>query len=92
MKDQMRILVSQQEGQYVGQMLEYDIVAQAPTLESLMHRINITLRVESEHCETLGKTLDDCVPSAPQNVVDLWDAASVTLSAGEDVPFDLKAA
>ncbi len=60
----LRIIVTQEDGVYVAQCLEYDICTQAPDMAMLQDRMNCLIEVEL----TSGQEIDQ----APERFHNMW--------------------
>lgn len=69
MSNSIRVVVFPSGDQWVAQCLEHDICSQAPDLEQLHERLEVTL--EAERRDGL-----DRIPAAPKRFFDLWDKRS----------------
>lgn len=86
----LRVVVFQEDGFWVAQCLEHDIGAQAPSLDELQKRFELTVRAEAMHTlEATGAPLRGIDP-APRYFHDLWDRCRDSLkTAGQaEVPAD----
>lgn len=75
----IRAIVFKEGDLYVGQCLEYDICAQAPDIEALLARLDLTVEAEFATCRQQGKTPRDLIAEAPAYYHDLWDKRSIGL-------------
>jgi hypothetical protein len=76
---EIRAIVFKEGDMYVGQCLEYDIAAQAPDLEALLDRLELTVEAEFATCAETGTTPHDCISPAPVYYHSLWEKRSVLL-------------
>lgn len=74
--EQLRVIVFQDEGFYVAQCLEHDIVAQADDIESVIDRLELTIEAEMAMRETQSL---ESIPPAPPYYQDLWNKRSMRL-------------
>ncbi len=73
MSDTIRVIMFEEAGQWVAQCLEYDIAAQAPNLDSLNDRLEVTLKAElAESIERHGSPFAGINP-APERYQRMWD-------------------
>jgi hypothetical protein len=70
---QLRVVVFQEEGAWVAQCLEYDIGAQAPDLNTLKRRFDLTLRVELEESMRRRGEPFGGIDAAPTYIQAMWD-------------------
>ena len=78
----IRVVVFQDEGKWVGQCLEYDIGAQADTIDDLNDRLQVVLKAElKESLERHGLPFGG-IDRAPERFQHMWDrrARSVDVS------------
>ena len=78
----IRVVVFWDEGKWVGQCLEYDIGAQADTIDDLNDRLQIVLKAElKESMERHGKPFEG-IDKAPERFEHMYDrrARSVDVS------------
>ncbi len=71
--DGIRVVIKREGDQYVAQCLEVDIGAQAPDVETLRTRLEMTLRAEFA---ARNGTFEDPFPGidpAPQYFQDIWE-------------------
>ena len=69
----LRVVVFQEDGFWVAQCLEHDIGAQAPSLDELQKRFELTVKAEiMRTLEATGAPLRGIDP-APRYFHDLWD-------------------
>lgn len=68
MKDDLRIVVYEEDGMYVAQCLEYDICTQASDKETLQERMNCLLEIEAEEMDRTGQQVD----RAPERFHKMW--------------------
>ena len=65
---------------YVAQCLEYDISTQAPTLEALLDRLDLTVEAECQmSLERGGNQPFDGICPAPNYFHSLWDKGSMAI-------------
>ena len=76
----IRAIVFKEADMYVAQCLEYDIAAQAPDLQSLFPRLELTVEAEFAMCEADGKPARECIVPAPTYYHDLWKAKSASIT------------
>ena len=73
--DEIRIVVYQEEGKWVAQCLEYDIRAQADTIEKLQTHIDIAISATlADSEERHGKIAH--IDPAPKHFHELWERRS----------------
>lgn len=72
MPNHLRFVVFRESDQWIGQCLEYDIGAQAETLDELRLRLEITVAEEAKDSTVNGIPFTD-VPAAPQAFFDMWE-------------------
>src|SRR5262249_54019993 len=78
----IRVVVFQDAGHWVGQCLEYDIAAQAETIDDLNVRLQVVLRAElNESLDRSGRPFDG-IEKAPERFQQMWEhrARSVEMS------------
>lgn len=78
----IRVVVFQDEGKWVGQCLEYDIGAQADSIDELSDRLQVVLKAElKESMDRHGKPFAG-IDSAPERFQHMWErrARSVDVS------------
>lgn len=75
MEDQMklRVLIRQEHGIFVAQCLEYDIGAQASSLEELKSRFEMTLQAELQETMQRHNVPFHGIPEAPSEFFRLWN-------------------
>ena len=86
----LRVVAFQEDGFWVAQCLEHDFGAQAPSLDELRKRFELTVKAEVTHTlEETGAPLHGIDP-APRYFHDLWDSCRDSLkTAGQaEVPVD----
>jgi hypothetical protein len=77
---EVRVVVFHEEGMYVAQCLEYDIATQAPDIEAVLDRLDLTIEAECQmSMEETGKTLNGIAP-APIYFHQLWEKGSVAIT------------
>lgn len=94
----LRIVVFQDDGLWVAQCLEHDIGAQAADVDTLMARLEVTIKAEArESMERGGKPFAGIAP-APDRFHKMWDRRSSLeistppwMRAGENVSLGLVA-
>lgn len=70
---QLRMIAFKEGDQWVGQVLEHDIGAQAPTLDELHHRLEIAIGLElEESLKRHGKPFAGIDP-APRHYHEMWE-------------------
>lgn len=75
----IRVIVFQDDGQWVAQCLEFDIGAQAADLDTLSDRFKVVLAAEfKESMERHGKPFEGIDP-APERFVAMWERRSRSL-------------
>lgn len=74
---ELRFVIFQEAGLWVGQCLEHDIGAQAEDTETLLDYLEVAIQAESP--------LDDIAP-APKFYQDKWERCSNTLTPSRFVP------
>lgn len=65
----MRVVITKEGDQFVGQVLEHDICSQGATIDQLMDRLGMTIQLESD---ARGGTLADIAP-APHEFHKIWE-------------------
>ena len=79
---EMRIVVYQENGKWVAQCLEYDIRAQADTIEKLQSYIDIAIsNTLGDSRERHGKI--DHIDPAPDHFHQLWERRSADMQPRE---------
>jgi hypothetical protein len=69
-RSQIRIVVFQDQGQWVAQCLEHDVCVQAPRIDQIPPRMEVALELEFE-----ARALDD-LPPAPDQFFKMWETRS----------------
>ena len=69
---QLRVVVFQEEGAWVAHCLEYDIGAQAPDLDALQRRFNLTMQIELEESVRRHGAPFAGIETAPQYIHAKW--------------------
>ena len=78
----IRVIVFQDSGLWVAQCLEYDIGAQAPDLDTLHDRLNVTLKAElMESLSRHGKAFAGIDP-APERFHRMWERRARSVGSG----------
>ena len=67
-KSDIRIIVYEEDGQFIGQCLEFDICTQAGTDELLRERMDCLLEVEIAEMTKCGQV----IAAAPEFFHDMW--------------------
>lgn len=70
----IRVVVFREEDQWVAYCLEYDIAAQAPDLETLKRRLEVTISVELDESIRRNGTPFAGIGPAPAYIQDRWKA------------------
>jgi hypothetical protein len=77
---EVRVVVFHEENMYVAQCLEYDIATQAPDIEAVLDRLDLTLEAECQmSIEATGTPLAG-IPPAPIYFHTLWEKGSVAIT------------
>ena len=76
---QIRAIVFKEGDFYIAQCLEYDISAQAPAIEAVIDRLELTIEAEFEACEEAGKEANKCILPAPNYYHGLWEKRSLAV-------------
>ena len=79
--DNLNILVFQEEGAWVAHCVEVDICTQAPDLESLRRRIDLTIRLELEESIRRNGAPFAGIGPAPASIVERWEKAQKNFTA-----------
>lgn len=75
MKTSLRVIVCEHDGHWTAQALEYDIGAQANSLEELARRFHVTIQLDRQYSiDKFGEAFKGIEP-APQFFHDLWETA-----------------
>ena len=77
---EIRAIIFQEGGIYVGQCLEYDIAAQSNDLASLLDKLELAVDAEFQTCLEKGCVARECISPAPVYYHSLWDKRAVTLA------------
>lgn len=75
----IRTVVYREGDVYIAQCLEYDISTQAPDIETLLTRLDVTLDAECAVSVERGERPFEGIAPAPVYFHGLWDKRSVTL-------------
>lgn len=75
----IRAIIFREGDVYVAQCLEYDISAQAPNIDALLERIEMTVHAEFASCEERGKDARECICPAPHYYDTLWNTKSLKI-------------
>ena len=73
-ENHIRVIVFREGDVYVAQCLEYDIAAQAATIEGVIDRLELTLDAEFAYCEESSKKPHESISPAPNYYHNLWEA------------------
>jgi hypothetical protein len=77
---EVRVVVFREEDMYVAQCLEFDIATQAPDIEAVLDRLDLTIEAECQmSMEANGKPFDGIAP-APVHFHHLWEKGSVAIT------------
>lgn len=68
-KEQLRIVMYEEDGFFIAQCLEYDICAQAEDRDELVERMECLLECELEEMRKSGQPIDP----APERFHNMWD-------------------
>jgi len=71
----VRVVLFEEEGWKVAQCLEYDIAAQAKTLEDLYYQVERMLVAQVIAAEEFGRQPFQNFPPAPSKYVKMWERA-----------------
>lgn len=71
----IRAVLFQDDGVWVGQCLEYDIGAQADTLDELRIRLRLVIDLERDESARQNGMLFAGIGPAPSHFFDKWEAA-----------------
>lgn len=74
MKDDLHILVYEEDGIFVAQCLEFDICTQAPDRASLKERIEALIECEMQLMEESGQQVDP----APERFHTMWSQGNLS--------------
>ena len=77
---QIRAIVFKEGEMYVAQCLEYDIATQAPDIEALLDRLDLTIEAEFAACEEDGRLPKNSIGAAPVYYHELWENRAVSIS------------
>lgn len=69
----LRVVVFQDDGLWVAQCLEHDIGAQAGDLDTLMTRLEVTIKAELRETLEKGKPPFDGIDPAPERFHKMWE-------------------
>ena len=85
MKDLARVLIRREatdDGQafWIAQVLEYDLAAQAKTIEDLVYELQRTIVAHILCSEQEGLVPFESIPPAPRQYVDEWQGSPVKVT------------
>ena len=77
---EVRVVVFREEDMYVAQCLEFDIATQAPDIEGVLDRLDLTIEAECQMSkEATGEPFSG-IPPAPVYFHHLWEKGSVAIT------------
>jgi hypothetical protein len=76
----LRAIIFREGDVYVAQCLEYDIATQAPDIDSVIDRLELTIEAEFAHCGHNGTEPHKAITPAPNYYHDLWESRTVALT------------
>ena len=83
--DRVRVLVLRDGDAWVAQCIEYDIGAQASTVDELTERLSLTLDAEMQHTLEQGGSPFAGIPPAPSHFGDIWEKTAGEFRPGRDL-------
>ncbi|MGR4000361.1 MAG: hypothetical protein OD811_01005 [Alphaproteobacteria bacterium] len=92
----LRVIILQEDGYWIAQCLEYDIVAQSKSPEKLRNAFGLALAAHVAVRLHHNQELFEGVPEAPRKYWELFESAQVKMEAkrpafsvAEDSPLDI---
>ena len=73
MEHTLRVVAFREGDYWIAQCLEHDICVQAPDVETLQGRLNITLLAEDITQRKYGKGGIETLPPAPEHFFHMWE-------------------
>ena len=89
MTEIIRVVVYEEDGLWVGQCLEYDVMATAATVRQLRDEVVRALRSTKAIEEAQGRHGFESVPKAPQHFFDMFERAETELASAGSGPATL---
>ena len=77
--EKLRVVIFREEEMYVAQCIEFDIAAQAPTLEAVLDRLDLTVEAECQMSLEIGQTPFNGICPAPNHFHHLWEKGSMAI-------------
>lgn len=75
-EDGLRVVIFSEEGKWIAQCLEYDIGAQADTLDDLITFLELTVKHEMRESEVRNGEPFAGIPPAPERFHKMWERRS----------------
>lgn len=74
----IRAIIFRDGDLHVAQCLEYDIAVQAPDVNVVLEKLELTIEAEFAACRADGVKPCDCIPPAPNYYHGLWEQRSAS--------------
>jgi hypothetical protein len=84
---QIRTVVFREEDLYIAQCIDFDIATQAPDIDTLLDRLELTVEAECALSSDRGEEPFSRIPPAPNYFHKLWEKGSFQITR-LNVPFD----
>ncbi len=75
---QVRVVIFQDEREWIAQCLEHDICAQASTLDEVVYRFHLTIAAERDYAITHNRAPFEGIGQAPPHFHKLYENAGGT--------------
>ncbi len=75
-----RVVVYQEGSQWIAQCVDFDIAAQADTMNGALRRFDMAYVAHMAHCEEIGKNFDAEVGPAPKQFETIWGTSEMSVT------------